>query len=110
HLCLELARAAGCDAANSSLLRIEDQSAIAVERYDRARRGAIVHRLHQEDISQALGVNPRLKYASEGAPGITPIVALLRDQSERGIDDVYQFLRAVAFNWVIGGTDAHPRN
>ncbi len=110
HLSLELARAVGCDAASSSILRVEDQVAIAVERYDRERRGAIVRRLHQEDISQALGVNPRLKYANEGAPGIAEIVALLRDQSSEGLEDVYRFVRALAFNWVIGGTDAHPRN
>lgn len=35
---------------------------------------------------------------------------MLRDQSSNGLEDVYRFLRAVAFNWVIGGTDAHPRN
>lgn len=110
HLCLELARAAGYAAATSSILRVEDQVALAVERYDRERRGGVVHRLHQEDISQALGVNPRLKYASEGAPGIAEVVSLLRDQSSHGLEDVYRFLRAVAFNWVIGGTDAHPRN
>jgi serine/threonine-protein kinase HipA len=110
HLCLELARAAGYAAATSSILRVEDQVALAVERYDRERRGGVVHRLHQEDISQALGVNPRLKYASEGAPGIAEVVSLLRDQSSNGLEDVYRFLRAVAFNWVIGGTDAHPRN
>jgi serine/threonine-protein kinase HipA len=110
HLCLELARAVGCDAASSSILRVEDQVAIVVERYDRERHGSIVRRLHQEDISQALGVNPRLKYANEGAPGTIEIVALLRDQSSEGIGDVYRFIRALAFNWVIGGTDAHPRN
>jgi serine/threonine-protein kinase HipA len=110
HLCLELARAAGCTAAASFILHVEDQTAIVVERYDRERRDGVVHRLHQEDVSQALGANPRLKYPSEGAPGIADVVSLLRDQSSNGLEDVYRFLRAVAFNWVIGGTDAHPRN
>jgi len=110
HLCLELARAVGFAAASSRVIQVEDQTAIAVERYDRLRRGTSVTRLHQEDCSQALGANPRLKYATEGAPGISRIVGLLRDQSSRGLDDVYDFLRAVGFNWVIAGTDAHPRN
>ena len=110
HLCLELARRVGCPAAVSRILRIEDQTAISVERYDRERRGNVIVRLHQEDLSQALGVNPRLKYSAEGAPGIEDVVALLRDQSSRGLEDVYRFLRAVALNWVIAGTDAHPRN
>lgn len=110
HLCLELARATGFPAARSRLVHFKDQTAIAVERYDRQRRGATVFRLHQEDCSQALGANPRLKYASDGAPGIADIVGLLRDHSSRGLEDVYQFLRAIALNWVIAGTDAHPRN
>jgi serine/threonine-protein kinase HipA len=110
HLCLELARSCGLSAAKSRLVRIKDQSAVAVERYDRVRKGNSVVRLHQEDCSQSLGANPRLKYSAEQAPGIAEIVGLLRDQSSRGLDDVYEFIKAVAFNWVIAGTDAHPRN
>ena len=110
HLCLELARRSDLHAAASRILRIDAQQAIVVERYDRERRGRVVHRLHQEDVSQALGVNTRLKYASEGAPGIADIVTLLREHAASGLDDVYRFVRAVAFNWAIAGTDAHPRN
>lgn len=110
HLSLELARHVGCPAAASAVLRVEGETAISVERYDRERRGRSVVRLHQEDLSQALGVNPRLKYVAEGAPGIAEAVGLLRDHSVRGVVDVYAFIRAVAFNWVIAGTDAHPRN
>ncbi len=110
HLSLELARHVGCPAAASAVLRVEDQTAISVERYDRERRGRRIVRLHQEDLSQALGVNPRLKDAAEGAPGIAEAVGLLRDHSARGLEDVFAFIRAVAFNWVIAGTDAHPRN
>lgn len=110
HLCLALARAVGFPAAASAILRLEDQTAIVVERYDRERQGKIVRRLHQEDISQALGVNPRLKYVVEGAPGIAEAVTLLREQSAHGLEDTYRFLRAVAYNWIIAGTDAHPRN
>jgi serine/threonine-protein kinase HipA len=109
HLSLELARHVGCPAAASAILRVEDQSAISVKRYDRERRGHTVVRIHQEDLSQTLGANPRLKYVTEGAPGIAQAIGLLRDQSARS-DDVYAFLRAVAYNWVIAGTDAHVRN
>jgi serine/threonine-protein kinase HipA len=109
HLSLELARHVGCPAAASAILRVEDQSAISVERYDRERQGETVVRIHQEDLSQALGANPRLKYVTEGAHGIAEAVGLLRDHSARS-DDVYAFLRAIAFNWVIAGTDAHVRN
>jgi len=110
HMCLALARRVGFPAATSSILRVADQHALVVERYDREWRNQAVHRLHQEDLSQALGVNPRLKYASEGAPKVSDVVTLLREQTARGFEDVYRFVRAVAFNWAIGGTDAHPRN
>ncbi len=110
HLCLELAARCGLAAATSSLLRVKDAQVLAVKRYDRLERGRIVSRLHQEDMSQALGVNPRLKYSYEGAPRISDIVLLLREYSSNGLDDVYQFLEAVALNWVLAATDAHPRN
>lgn len=108
YLSLELARLAGNRAASASILRVEGETAIAVQRFDRQRQGATVVRLHQEDLSQALGVNPRLKYSTEGAPGIADGARLLREYAP--IDEVYAFLRGVAFNWIIAGTDAHPRN
>ena len=110
HMCLALARRVGFPAAASSFIRVADQHALAVERYDREWRNQGIHRLHQEDLSQALGVNPRLKYAAEGAPEVSHVVMLLREQTSRGLQDVYRFLRALVFNWAIGNTDAHPRN
>lgn len=38
------------------------------------------------------------------------IVELLRERSLRARDDVDTFLDAVAFNWIIAGTDAHAKN
>ena len=110
HLSLALANQAGCAAARSYVLHVEDESALVVERFDRKRQGKYIARLHQEDLSQALGVNPRLKYSAEGAPSIADAVDLLRDYASDGIDEVYRLLRAIAFNWIIAGTDAHPRN
>lgn len=108
YLSLELARLAGNRAARAFIMRVEGQTAIAVERFDRERRSGGVVRLHQEDLSQALGANPRLKHSTEGAPGIADGVRLLREYTT--IDQVYAFLRGVAFNWIVAGTDAHPRN
>ena len=42
---------------------------LLVERFDRALSGAHVHRLHQEDFCQALGLGPRQKYERNGPPG-----------------------------------------
>ena len=110
HLCLELARELGFDAARSSILTVEDQTVLSVVRYDREIVPRSVVRVHQEDMSQALGVDPDLKYAAQGAPTLRQIVELLREWSPRAIEESLQVFQAVAYNWTIAGTDAHPRN
>jgi serine/threonine-protein kinase HipA len=111
HLCLELARALGLTAAESTVLRIGERTALAVTRYDRVRNAAgEVRRLHQEDFSQGLGADPTLKYAAEGAPTLAQMIALLRDWAADGTAEALRLVEGVAFNWMIAGTDAHPRN
>ncbi len=67
-------------------------------------------RLHQEDLCQALGVAPRQKYQSEGGPGPREVVDMLRTHSSDPEADVWTFVDALSFNWLIGGTDAHAKN
>ncbi|HEX6370928.1 MAG TPA: HipA domain-containing protein [Longimicrobium sp.] len=109
HFCLQLARAAGLAAASSRVVRFGEQNAIAVERYDRRTeaRGE-VRRLHQEDMAQALGLDPALRYAGEGSAGIREIVRLLRDYATPV--DVGAFVLGVGYAWITAGTDAHLRN
>lgn len=109
HFCLTLARAAGLSAAPSRVVRYGKESAIAVERYDRWRdeRGE-VRRLHQEDMAQAMGLDPALRYAGQGSAGIPDIVRLLRDYGTPR--DVDAFIRGVGYAWITAGTDAHLRN
>ncbi len=110
HFCLVLARALGLPAAHSHVADIEGERAIVVERYDRAWLGRTLRRVHQEDLCQALGVSPALKYQSEGGPSPASIVELLRAVSGKPEEDVRTFVRALLFNWLIGGTDAHAKN
>ncbi len=81
HFSLQLARALGLIVPNSSFVRFQDEIAIVVERYDRARAGGRWVRIHQEDMCQALGLHPTRKYESDGGPGVQRIVELLREQS-----------------------------
>jgi len=67
-------------------------------------------RLHQEDLCQALGVHPLSKYQSDGGPSPERIVELLRTHSSRPDEDVATFIDALAFSWLIVGTDAHAKN
>jgi serine/threonine-protein kinase HipA len=115
HLCLTLARAVGLPAASSTVLRFADEKAIVIERYDRiaaekaGSRNRIL-RLHQEDLCQALGLLPSLKYQSDGGPTPQAVAGLLRDHSHRASEDVGTFVSSLIFNWLIGGTDAHAKN
>jgi serine/threonine-protein kinase HipA len=110
HFSLQLARALGLIVPNSNVLRFQDEIAIVVERYDRARAGNRWARIHQEDTCQAIGLHPTRKYESDGGPGVRRIVELLREQSSSPDEDVQSFLDAIAFNWLIAGTDAHAKN
>ncbi len=110
HLCLRLAGALGLPAAHSSVMRFGDEVAIVVERYDRIALGDRIARVHQEDFCQALSVPSRIKYEAEGGPGAAAMAGVLREFSNRPDEDVETLLRALALNWVIGGTDAHAKN
>ncbi len=111
HICLRLAQAIGLPAANSQVMSFEDQSAIVVERYDRLLVGkGKYQRLHQEDMCQALGLSPTLKYQNDGGPSVGDITGLIRNVSSRPDVDVEVFIKAQMLNWLIGGTDAHAKN
>ncbi|HSY30576.1 MAG TPA: type II toxin-antitoxin system HipA family toxin [Verrucomicrobiae bacterium] len=110
HFCLELGRALGLPVVDSRIMRFQDEVAIVVERYDRVRTAAGLRRVHQEDICQVLAIPPTRKYQNEGGPGILDIVELLRTYSANAPEDVRTFLDAVAYNWLIAGTDAHGKN
>ena len=113
HLCQDIARRLSFLAARSSVLTLNETTYIVIERFDRLppeRGSAFFRRVHQEDMCQALGLMPGAKYQQDGGPGIPDIVALIRRVSSSPDDDVYRFVDANAFNWLIGGTDAHAKN
>lgn len=82
------------------------------KRYDRELRGGVWHRIHQEDMCQAMSVMPAQKYQSDGGPGTKQIARLLasattgrrRQQASQGFYD------ALVFNLAMQGTDAHAKN
>ena len=112
HLCLRAAAIAGLHAARSRIMTFEDETAIVVERFDRVRAGDGLTRVHTEDLCQALGVPPARKYQSDGGPSPGRIAELLRASvaGPEAETDVWRFADALAFNWLIGGTDAHAKN
>jgi serine/threonine-protein kinase HipA len=107
HLCLDAARRAGLVAARTRVARFDDESAIVVDRYDRRLVDGRLMRIHQEDVCQALGISPASKYQSEGGPGPREVAKLFRDTMAPRVadDEVRRFLDALAWNWLIAGTD-----
>lgn len=108
--CLALARAAGLSAAKAEVRRFAGELAIVVERYDRVLgTDGQIRRVHQEDLCQALGVHPANKYETDGGPGIKRIMDALTWSSNPQLDR-RRFMEALAFNFLIAGTDAHAKN
>lgn len=94
------------------MLNLEGIAYIAIERFDRlppVPGSAFVRRVHQEDMCQALGILPGTNQ-QDGGPGIVDIVALIRRMGSNPSADIDRFIDANAFNWLIGGTDAHAKN
>jgi serine/threonine-protein kinase HipA len=112
HLCLDAARRAGLAVARTHVERFEDESAIVVDRYDRRLVEGKLIRIHQEDLCQALGVHPERKYQNRGGPGPGDVARLLREvmPARAANDAVWRFFDALAWNWLIVGTDAHAKN
>lgn len=112
HLCLATARALGLRAAATRVEMFEEEIAIVVERFDRFSRDGSLARVHQEDFCQALSVPPSRKYQSDGGPSPGQIAELMRSTipGAAAETDVWRFADALAFNWLIAGTDAHAKN
>ena len=118
--CVRLAPRIGLPAPKCWTETFGDIPVVVIERFDRRRLqgrkvlaidvpGGEIHRVHQEDCCQALKVDPRNKYQRDGGPGIKAIMELLSG-SGKPSNDRDRFMRACAFNFVIGGTDAHAKN
>lgn len=109
--CMGLAKAAGLQVADTEILEAGDRQVLLVHRYDRRRgQGGRWQRHHQEDLCQALGVPPELKYQNEGGPDLQACFALLRRATRPSAPQVIRLLDAVVFNALIGNHDAHAKN
>jgi serine/threonine-protein kinase HipA len=114
HATMLLARACGQRVAPTSLRTFDGERVLVVERYDRYQApDGRWHRLHQEDVTQALGLSPTSKYETRGGPPFRTMVELCRQviAPRPALTDALDALvDALAFNWLVVGTDAHARN
>ena len=108
---MRLAAAAGLDVAYVEPRVVRDRTFLLIARYDRSTdANGQVHRIHQEDFCQALGINPERKYAGEGGPTLKDGFALLRRVALRPAVEVLKLLDAAIFNLIVGNADAHGKN
>ncbi|MDR2901755.1 MAG: type II toxin-antitoxin system HipA family toxin [Lactobacillales bacterium] len=111
YFCMELAQMIGLEAPAVRLLSLKDKVFYAVERYDRIydSNNHLV-RLHQEDLCQAMGYNPKIKYENEKGPGLLECQKCIKSNSAIAGRDMVRFVRIILYNFLIGNGDAHGKN
>ena len=114
-LCLALARAAGLTTVESELAQIGSHACLIVSRFDRRLVGGEVRRIHQEDLCQALGLDPdgargRAKYESSGGPSLRQMAALLDAYAADPRAELDRLVAVTTFTVLIGNADAHGKN
>lgn len=111
NICLHLAHNIGLTSITSTLVRLTDKQnndckySIEIKRYDREIIDGTVHKIHQEDFCQAMGIVSSKKYQQDGGPSLKDCFSLLKSEKDR-----IQLLRYVLFNFIIGNCDAHGKN
>lgn len=110
-LCAQIAEAFNLPVAKCEVEIFEDMKVLVVQRFDRqlAQDGTWVMRLPQEDMCQALGVSPNIKYQADGGPGVQDIMKLLLGSSQPE-KDRENFFRAQILFWLLAAIDGHAKN
>lgn len=114
--CLSLARLLGLTTIESRVETIAGKRCLIVSRFDRRIdiAGAL-HRVHQEDLCQALARNPdaargRGKYEDAGGPSLADTAALLDRYASNSGPQLDRLVAIVTFTVVTGNADAHGKN
>jgi serine/threonine-protein kinase HipA len=113
--CLMLARAAGLTTIDAELTELAAYPCLIVSRYDREVEGEEVRRIHQEDLCQALAIDPRgshgrAKYERAGRPSLRQAAQLLDTHAANSAAELDRLVAMVAFTVLIGNADAHGKN
>ncbi|MEO1246465.1 MAG: type II toxin-antitoxin system HipA family toxin [Pseudomonadota bacterium] len=110
-LCAQIVREFGLPVANCDIADFADQHVLVVERFDRrlAHDKQWLIRLPQEDMCQATGTPPALRYESDGGPGISDICTLLLGSRNAAMDR-RSFFKAQVLFWLLCATDGHAKN
>lgn len=110
-LCSKIMKAYGIATAHCDMAQFGERKVLVVERFDRKLSATKAYwlRLPQEDMCQALGEPPTKKYESDGGPGMTRILDLLRG-SRLADQDRRAFYKSQIIFWMLAATDGHAKN
>lgn len=108
-LSLKVAEAFGLPVCYTEVATFDGAKALVVERFDRRPGDGWIMRLPQEDMCQALGVSPNIKYESDGGPGIEAIMRFLMQSHEAKHDRALFFKSQIVF-WLLAAIDGHAKN
>jgi len=110
-LCSKIMQAYGIETAHCEMATFVGTKALVVDRFDRrlSSTGDYWLRLPQEDMCQALGKPPELKYESDGGPGMSEVLELLRGSSTAD-QDRRAFYKVQILFWMLAATDGHAKN
>lgn len=116
HFTMRIAATMGLDVAHTSFRLFEGVPAIVIERYDRqvteSADGETVTALHQEDLTQALGISASQKYEEHNGPTSDMYAAMLRRNGlpSQGEDNVRALADGILVSYLLGATDSHAKN
>ena len=122
QLCLLTAEKAGLTIPHSFIVNTgngrEDEILFATERYDRRITASsavldglpVPFRLHQEDMAQALGIFGSHKYETEPHAYFSRMCQLIRENSDRPVEDLESLWKLLIFHYLCGNTDGHIKN
>jgi serine/threonine-protein kinase HipA len=115
--CLAIARAVSLTTVESETVELGGYSCLVVSRFDRVvDADGGVHRIHQEDLCQALGIDPsgargRAKYEQgRDGPSLKQAAGLLDAYSTDPVAELDRLVAVVAYTVAIGNADAHGKN
>jgi serine/threonine-protein kinase HipA len=112
YFCMRLSARCGIPTAGVELVTAAGRPCLVVERFDRELLTLSHHRLHQEDLCQALGLTPDFKYQRAGwrLPSYRALAELLDEHSPWPGLDRLAGAQAAAFHFLVGNADAHAKN
>ncbi len=124
-LCAQIVGELGLRVAVTNMATFGTQKVLVIERFDRRWQtvepaahnapgftppeNAWIARLPQEDMCQATGTAPTLKYESDGGPSMRTCLDLLRGSAQADTDSAHFTLTQLAF-WLLAATDGHAKN